>query len=492
MGRWLVLLGAVGCAGAADSALPGARSFPEGFLWGSATAGFQVEMGCPTLPAESCEDRASDWYQWVSDPDIVADPTLHVSGEPVAHGPGMWETFEADADRMQADHHSAYRMSVEWSRLFPDRSAATASTVEELAAHADPEAVARYHEMLAALRDRGIEPLVTMNHYTLPLWVHDGVECHPDPFDCEASGWVDKDRIVPWIGLYAAFLGQEFGAEVDTWFTLNEPFATTLSGYFAPGEDRSAPPGVSFDEAATVAVMLHQIEGHAAMADAVRSHDTVDASGDGKEVRVGIVLNMVDIVPSDPESELDLQGAEHMDYLYHRVYVDALTTGAWDPDLDGVVDETRADLADRLDLLGINYYNEVVVTGLPIALAESVPTMDFFPEFSWDPGPDGLGAVVHRAADFGLPIMVTENGTPHVEEQGVEVLEGHLASLHAAMRAGAQVEGYMYWSFVDNYEWNHGFDLRFGLYELDPTTKARIPRPVRDRFAEIASTYRLD
>jgi beta-glucosidase/6-phospho-beta-glucosidase/beta-galactosidase len=218
----------------------------------------------------------------------------------------------------------------------------------------------------------------------------------------------------------------------------------------------------------------------------------VDASGNGEAVRVGIVMNMTDIVPSDAENALDVQSAEHMDYLYHRLYIDALTTGAWDPNIDMVVDETRADLAGRIDLLGINYYNEVKVIGLPIAIGSEVPIMDFYPEFSWDPHPEGLGHVVTRATDFGLPILITENGTPYVEEEGVEVLDGHLTALYEAIQSGADVEGYLYWSFIDNYEWNHGFDLRFGLYALDSTTKERTPRAVRDRLTAIAETNQLN
>lgn len=480
----LLLLGACG-SGGEDPPGTSMASFPEGFLWGSATAGFQVDMGCPTWDAARCEDRASDWYAWVTDPVVLETSSLHVTGEPVSHGPGMWETFEEDVARMAADGHTAYRMSVEWSRIFPDGAAEAAQTVEELAQYANQGAVARYHEMFAALRKAGIEPLVTVNHYTLPLWVHDGVACHLDLEGCTASGWVDQERIVPLIALYAGFLGQEFGGEVDRWFTLNEPFATTLSGYLQPGEDRSAPPGLSLHIDATIAVMLNQIVGHAAMYDALKAHDVEDADGDGLSSEVGIVMNMVDIRPKDPDKPADVQAAEHADYLYHRLYLDALTTGAWDADLDGVPEATRADLAGRLDVLGINYYNELRVTGLPFSLVPEIPIFDIYPEFSWDPHPEGLGAVVRRAADFGVPLYVTENGTPHVEEQGVEILEGHLTSLQAVIAEGVDVRGYLYWSWVDNYEWNHGFGLRFGLYALDLDTKERAARPVAARYREI-------
>ncbi len=460
------------------------QPFPDGFVWGSATAGFQVDMGCPTLADDACNDTASDWYQWVTDPRIVGNEQLFVAGEPVSVGPGMWELFEDDARQMRRDHLSGFRMSLEWSRLFPDAAAEQATTVDALDAHANADAVERYHQMFAALADNGIHPLVTLNHYTLPLWVHDGAACHEDPDSCAADGWVSGERIVPLIALYAGWCAREFGGEVDQWATLNEPFATTLSGYMLPGEARSGPPGLFNDGPRVVASLQHQIEGHAAMYDAVHANDTQDADADGLSAEVGLVLNMVDMVPKDPDRPADVEATDKADYLYHRVFLDAITEGAWDPDLDGTPDQTRADLADRLDYLGINYYNEVLVTGTSLQLLPEVPVATFIPEFSWDAHPEGLGRVVEVASGYGRPIVITENGTPHVDASDT-ILVDHLDSLHGAIEAGHDVRGYYAWSWVDNYEWNHGMDLRFGLYELRPN-KERVPRPVIERYRDIA------
>lgn len=468
---------------------PSPSPYPDDFRWGTATAGFQVEMGCPTWGAAACEDPASDWYQWVTDPSIVGDPGLFVSGDPVADGPGMWEAFASDVDAMAADGHNSFRFSIEWSRLFPS-STLDARTVDDVVGRVDVDALARYDEIVDALLAAEIRPLVTVNHYTLPLWVHDGVHCHADPA-CEADGWVTADRIVPAIAAYAGFLGRHFGDRVDTWATLNEPFATTISGYLTPSPDRSSPPGRTFDTQATVAVMHNQILGHAAMYDALATEDAWDADGDGVSADIGLVLNMVAITPKDSTNEADLAGVDHLDALYHALYLDAVTTGAWDENLDGVPDDTRADLADRLDWIGINYYNQVTVTGLPFPLSSDVPLFDFYPEFSWDPYPEGLAEVIDRAADWNLPIEITENGTPDIEgSAAVDTLDGHILALESALATGAPVRGYHVWSWVDNYEWNHGMDLRFGLYALDPVTKARTARPVAERYRNIVAAGR--
>lgn len=444
-------------------------------------------MGCPTT---ECLDTSSDWYQWVTTDTIIDNGALYVSGEPVTNGPGMWELFEEDADRMQADGLTGFRMSLEWSRLFP-RDASAATTVEELDALVETAAVARYHEMFQALRQRGVEPLVTLNHYVLPLWVHDGVACHLDIESCEARGWVDTD-IIDQIALFSAWCGREFGGEVDTWATLNEPFATVLAGYVLPGEDRSAPPGLSLQGDLAIAVTQNQIVGSARMTDAIREYDTADADGDGVVASVGVVMNMVAIEPETAGDPLDEEAAVHVDHLYHRLFLDGLTSGAWDADIDGEFETTRDDLAGRLDWIGVNYYNKLIAKGLSFSLVPEIPIATVYPEFSWDPYPEGIQEVVEQAAGYGLPVIVTENGTPFVEERGPEILEGHLRGLHAAMENGADVRGYYYWSFVDNYEWNHGMDLRFGLYALDFETKERTARPVLERYREIIRRGGLD
>lgn len=487
--RWWLVALLQGCQKDDPEEIP-ARDFPEGFAWGTATAGFQVEMGCPSWSEADCPTPPSDWAQWVSDPSVVSDPSAYVSGEPLSAGPGMWELFESDAERMASDGMTAYRMSLEWARLFPDGAAESASSVQELAALADPSAVERYHEMFAALSARGIAPVVTLNHYVLPTWVHDTIACREDPSTCP-DGWVTRDRIVPLIALYAGYCASEFGGEVDAWFTLNEPIATVVSGYVFPSEDRSAPPGRFLDVPSAIAVLQNQIEGHAAMVDAVREHDALDADGDGLSQQVGVVMNFVDISPKDPASDADLRAVEHADYLYHALYLDAMTAGSWDDDLDGIPDRTRPELAGRLDILGINYYNELVVSGLAAPLAADIPTLDFLFEFSWEPHTEGLRDVIARGSEYGAPIVVTENGTPYVEEQGVEILDGHLASLASSLDEGRDVRGYLYWSYVDNYEWNHGMSLRFGLYALDPITKERVERPVVERYREIIAEGRL-
>ncbi|MFZ5477094.1 MAG: family 1 glycosylhydrolase [Myxococcota bacterium] len=461
--------------------------FPDDFKWGTAVAGFQVEAGCPTVDPAECEDRASDWYQWVTDPELIAEEGTYLAGWPMASAPGHYELYEQDLALARDElGNNAFRTSLEWSRLFPDGAAEAATTVEELDAYADPVARAHYRAYLEAIRDAGLTPLVTLNHYTLPLWIHDGKACHADLDTCEDRGWVDLDRIKPAIALYSGWCAAEYGDVVDLWGTENEPLAIVLAGYLLPSADRTNPPGVAEPDVA-FAVFFNLIEGHAAMYDAVHAHDGADADGDGEPASVGLVSNLAATRPLDEDEPLDVRGAEHLNYVYNELFLNGAILGELDRDVDGVAEESRADLAGRMDWLGVNYYTRITVRGLEGPLVAGYPLTDFYPEVFWEEYADGLYDVVELGASYGVPVIVTENGTQPTDESGETYLRPHLAALERAVNDGIDVRGYFYWSLMDNYEWNHGMDIRMGMYEVDVDTKARTRRAIADTYAEIVA-----
>ncbi|MEN9796559.1 MAG: hypothetical protein RL653_255, partial [Pseudomonadota bacterium] len=267
--------------------------FPADFTWGAAVAGFQVDMGCPTLPPERCEDRASDWYAFITGERFLSQS--YMVGDAPSKGPGFWELYPEDLRRAKEEIGlEGFRMSVEWSRVFPTATDGIEG-YEALKAAANPEALATYHAIFAELKARGIKPFVTLHHYTLPTWIHDAVGCNADLSACTERGWLDKERTVREISKFAAFAAREFGGEVDEWATLNEPLALSLPGYVQPGKDRANPPAVSLQFEAFKAVTLAMIEGHARMYDAVKAADTADADGDGSSSRVGLVYNLAPV-----------------------------------------------------------------------------------------------------------------------------------------------------------------------------------------------------
>jgi beta-glucosidase/6-phospho-beta-glucosidase/beta-galactosidase len=458
-------------------------TFPKGFLFGTATAGFQVEMGCPTTPAARCEDANSDWYTWITNPKLVADPALSITGTPPAQGPGFYELYPQDLDRAKNElHNNAFRMSIEWSRLFPTATD-QASGYDQLKAIASADALAYYHALFAALKARGLKPLVTLDHYTLPSWIHDAYECHTAIDTCVNRGWLGHDRILSEIAKYAGFVGQEFGGEVDLYATLNEPFtAVVLAGFLFQTPMRTNPPGVMLKVADAKQAYTTMIEAHARMYDAIKAADTVDADGDGKAAQVGIVYNLQAVAAADATNTDDQQAVKNLQYLEDQAFLDGVALGKLDANLDGN-EVARADLANRLDYLGVNYYAQTVVQGLPTSfLAQVSPLVTFDPlslvyNYQY---PKGIYEVLMFARRYNVPLYITETGYEDAGDTGTSsawVVET-LTWVKRAIADGAPVKGYFYWTLMDNYEWNHGMTIKLGMYAVDPmdpqkTRKAR-------------------
>lgn len=480
-----------------DSAAPDpGLAFPAGFLFGTAIAGFQSDMGCPTLGREACDDPASDWFAFTTSPETVSSGGAYLSGQdPGVVGPGFRELWREDIGRASGElANNALRLSIEWSRIFPEPTDGAAD-FEALSALADPVEVAWYHEVFQEVRAQGMEPLVTLNHYSLPTWIHDPVGCHQDLDACSPRGWVDRDRTLAEIARYAAFCAREFGAEVDLWVTLNEPLQNAVFGYLLPGEFRSHPPAVTIQQEAARVVVDALIDAHARMYDAVKAEDTADADGDGEASSVGVVYPLTPIVPADPEDPLDQQAAANVHYLWNRAYLDAVALGEWDAGLDGVKTH-REDLAGRMDFVGVNWYFSLLVSGLEDSILP-----DFSPLLTINPFEFGYGENLPEALaeqlryvneDLGLPVIITENGTPDPQDDGTApaYLVENLLALQSAIAGGADVRGYFYWTLTDNFEWNHGMDVRMGLYAVDgdDPQKTRTARQAAGIYAEIAAS----
>ncbi len=494
----LALAGALAACNGSDTpeepaGFDAAAAFPATFLFGTATAGFQVDLGCPTAP---CPDLQSDWYQWATDQRII-DEEL-VNGDDVHEGPGHWELYESDHELMAGTlHNNGFRMSIEWSRLFT-QSTEGVTDHAALRALADPEGLAKYHAMFDSLKAKGITPIVTLIHYSMPLWIHDGVACHFDPEGCENRGWMDGDRLIPEMAKYAGFAAKEFGDKVDLWATLNEPYAVVVPGYTLPSKERTNPPGISDAQVKWAPIVIrNMIEAHARMYDAIHAGDTVDADGDGVNTMVGLVPNLAPTYPMDPEKERDVKAAENAHKLYNEHMLDPLILGDYDTDLDGTPDEVREDLKGRMDFVGINYYTRLTVSGLSGPLVPHIPLFTFMPDTTnlFAVFPQGIYEVAMFVKErYGLPIYITENGTVSTNddtETAPAFLVDHLSWIRKAIADGADVRGYMFWSFIDNYEWNHGFGMEFGLFDYDRTTKARTLKKVGEVYSGIAEAGRL-
>ena len=484
-------------------------SFPKDFAFGTAIAGFQVDMGCPSTAAALCEDRNSDWYQFITTQRILDNNLLHMSKHPPAMGPGFFELYKEDIRRAggTADGElgsKVLRMSIEWSRLFPKATFGVTS-FDDLKRMADADALRFYHDVFKELRARGMRPSVTINHYSLPLWIHDGNMCNEGVVPgsglskCIAAGkagWADpnRSRIVNEMAKYAGFLGREFGAEVDEWATLNEPFsAVVVAGYLMATEMRSNPPGLTgawMNVGAAKTATMAMIEAHAKSYDALKQNDTVDADGDGKAAQVGTVYAFTKIEPLTT-NEADAKAAKSAEYFFHDMMLDGMAFGKVDEnwDLDPDKRPVRAELANRLDWLGVNYYFGFKAQATVIDTAPFIsPHIDFNMLQPFDgEAPAGLYDVLQRAKRFGKPLVVTETGYIQGDERRAAAWT--LRTMQETKRAiddGVDVRGYYAWTLIDNYEWNHGMNIRMGLYYVDQGTKLRTQRESGKLFGQVA------
>jgi beta-galactosidase len=480
-----------------------AADFPRSFLWGTAISGFQSEMG--GRPANV--DRGSDWYVWTHDRENRRWGV--VTQDLPERGAGHWNRFASDI-RLAAEglHQDAFRISIEWSRIFP-RSTTSAKGLGVLDRLANKAAVRHYRAVLRRIRARGMRTFVTLNHFTLPSWLHDPLEVRrrlsgrdpdaPLPAGIRRGGWLDAGSVAEF-RKYAEYVAWKLGRLVDYWAPINEPVVVAASGYVnvAGAIEGNFPPGVlSFYAANRVVRNLAR-----ASAVAYRAIHTRD-----RRARVGPVHNMVAFTPADPSSLSDRRGAEHADYLFNRLYLNAVVRGEYDRDADGVIEagERVPRRAGRADFIGVNYYFRGRVTGLDAPLSRSIQVLDFVPstfyrtkadpdrpacpttcsEFGTEIYPDGFGAVLRTAGSYGLPLIVTENGIADADDdQRPGYIVDHLRVLRDAMRAGtARVRGYFHWSLMDNFEWAEGYAPKFGLYDI-----RRRPRPSARFYAAISRT----
>jgi beta-glucosidase/6-phospho-beta-glucosidase/beta-galactosidase len=495
----LVVLLTFAASGTAGSVHPvGARqtqdqALPQGFLLGTAIAGFQNDMGCPTLAANLCEDRNSDWYEWTQTPALVADPSLHLSGEPISRGPGFVELYRDDLDRAANRLSSnAIRVSIEWSRLFPN-STIGVDDPASLQRSASQSALAYYHALFRSIRTHHLKPMVTLNHYTLPSWIHDAYSCHRNFDSCQARGWADP-RIVHEISKYAGFAAHEFGGEVDLWATLNEPSNVAITGYLAGSPNRVAPPGLTGRADLLKIVFANMIGAHAAMYEAVHASDQVDADGDGVKAQVGLVSSVEPAQPADPSNQDDVQGARNYVYLTAGILLNAFVRGDVDSGFNGQTVHVPA-LEHHIDFLGVNYYAHATVHGYPASVLPALsPLLNFDPSAvvnDFDRS-QGLYEALKYVGQYRQPVFVTETGRTDPLDDGtaprwiVETLQW----VRRAMNEGAPVKGYFYWTLTDNYDWNQGMSVRMGLFGVD-AKKGRFARRGVNVFREIAEQRKI-
>lgn len=412
------------------------------FLWGAATSAYQVE-GAPE----------NDWTAW------EALGRLKAPGARCGRAAGHRERWRSDLALLPTIGANAYRYSVEWSRIEPRPD------------HFDDRALEHERRVVDFLVSRGIEPVLTVHHYTHPRWFWD------------KGGWENPES-VRWFARMARTVAQAVGPGVRLWIPFNEPIVFLLGGYVAG----LIPPGLKSFAAASRA-LEGILRAHVEAAAAVRSVIP--------QARFGFAHNMLAFAADRPDSPLDKRLVPAADRLYNMAVLEALATGRMDWSFPGegrAIFEVPA-LPGANDFIGVNYYSRVHLRFQPTArpMAEYAyrdPEGRGLTDTGWEVHPEGFDRALRAAAQVGLPLFVTENGIATDDDRRrCDFLREHALVLSHLRESGLPIEGYFYWSLLDNFEWLEGFRPRFGLFGVDYATFARRRRPSADLFASLGRAF---
>jgi beta-glucosidase len=466
-------------------------TFPPGFLWGSATAAYQIEGA-----AAEGGRTPSIWDTFARTPGAVLDgDTGDVACE-------HYHRMPDDVALMKSLGFSAYRFSTAWPRVRPDGGAANRAGVDF------------YARLVDTLLEHEITPWLTLYHWDLPQTLED------------AGGWTNRDTAYRFAD-YALTLYDALGDRVPFWTTMNEPWCSAFLGYtggqHAPGRQEGV---------AGVVAAHHLLLGHGLVTDELRRR--------GTDAQLGITLNLTVADPYDADDPVDVDAARRIDLIWNQVFLDPVLRGAYPAALeahtdgmtwqgkvwqDFVHDDDLALIATPIDVLGVNYYHGDSCSGRPRAdvmgtgithparpVTTPFPGCDdvVFPRrplpvtgMDWEVQPEGLTRLLRRLREeyAAPPIYITENGAAYddvvgddgsVDDPGrTAYFDGHLRAVHAAIEAGVDVRGYFAWSLLDNFEWAYGYRQRFGIVHVDYETQQRTPKASARYLADVARTNQL-
>lgn len=413
--------------------------FPKNFRWGTATSSHQVEGGLTN----------NDW--WLAE---QAGGYIY-QNQGAGQACDWWNRAEEDFDRMAQMNNNAHRLSIEWSRIEPRPGVW------------DEDALARYREMLIGLRLRGIDPMVTLHHFTNPIWM------------AEQGGW-ENEKVIFWFERYTRKVVSALGDLVELWCTINEP-NVMISQAYTVGR---WPPGKQ-DLNATFKVMLNLVRAHAVAYRAI--HEISPGA------QVGIATHIMSWRPRRPWLPFDILATNLIGHLFHFLLLDMVTAGIMR--IPGRRSSPVPEAARTLDWLGVNYYQQYRIRFNPFA--RNTLFMDLCTKAGVLKGPGGWGEIHPRGMfdtirmmwkHYHLPVYITENGIPDpTDEQRPQFIVTHLAQMWKALQKEVPVLGYYFWSLIDNFEWTEGYDprFRFGLIALDPQTQERRMRPSGLLYAAI-------
>lgn len=415
-------------------------SFPPGFLWAAATAPQHVEG----------QNFNSDWSEWEQLPGKIKN------GDSSRVACDWWGgRWREDLDRAQTLGMNAQRIGIEWARLEPQPG------------QWDAEAAKTYRDIITGIRERGMEPFVTLHHFTSPKWV-------------AAQGGFENPEVAQWAARYADRAAREYQDLVTYWITINEPNVYAAQCYFfglwlAQKQD---PP-------AAFRVLKNLIHAHAAMYHAIKRVQP--------DAQVGYSHHWRVLEPLNDNAPLDRLMAGLYSRILNNVFFTAVHDGVvqFPVGWNGKIPEAKG----TQDFLGVNYYYQEHVAfdisspgdlfGRRV-VGPDVERLHRYFEGAGNLDPGAFYRLLLQLKQSNKPIYITENGFVETDrDDQIRYMVTHLQAVYQAVQAGVDVRGYFWWSLLDNFEWSEGYTPRFGLYHTDFETQVRTARTSAQLYERI-------
>jgi beta-glucosidase len=425
--------------------------FPKDFVWGTATASYQIEG------AVSEDGRGvSIWDTFSRTPGKVFEG--HTGDTACDH----YHRYQEDIQLMKELGIQSYRFSIAWPRIFPDRG------------RFNQKGIDFYKRLVDELLQNDIKPAATMYHWDLPQYLQD------------KGGWVNRDT-VNYFQDYAETLYRELGDVIPAWITHNEPWCAAFLSY---GLGIHAPGHQDWKEA--IRASHHILLSHGKAVEAFRTS--------GLKGEIGITLNLNHVYPEAGSKE-DLEAAYRVDGFSNRWFLDPIFKGEYPKDMmelfarhvgpdDFIKQGDLETISRKIDFLGVNYYTRALVKNGPedgLLSVENLRGTDDRTDMGWEVYPQGLYDLLTRIKkDYGdIPLYITENGAAYPDsvvngtvddQKRIDYIEAHLEKSLQFINEGGNLKGYYVWSFMDNFEWSFGYSKRFGIVYVDYETQQRIPK----------------
>ncbi|WP_260620005.1 glycoside hydrolase family 1 protein [Corynebacterium anserum] len=398
------------------------------FAIGTSSASTQIEG---TMPP-------SNWTRWAEQGRVVDGTSPNPTTD-------HWVRWEEDNQLMQSLELQIARVSVEWARIEPRPG------------HFDEQALQRYVQEYQDLKERGVQPLVTLHHFSHPLWFED-------------LGAFTREENVSIFLRFARVVVEHLGSIVDDWVTINEPNVYATQAFLF----NETPPGGKANWRRLRCTLRNMAMAHIKCYELI--HDMLDSPG--RSVRVAFAHHVRAFAPMNPKNPVHKAFTWIDDALFNRAVEDSFVVGKFSAFLGEP--KTQITPGFYADAIGINYYSRTAVTGMSDGTFPDVPVNDL----GWEIFPEGLVESARRLnARYQLPIWVTENGTADngadgkLERFRCRFLLDHITAMAQACESGVPIERYYHWCFVDNWEWTEGMAQRFGIVAMEPTTLDRVVKP---------------